>query len=114
MRDITDLVDRGVLRITDAGGRSFSYELNEFACRASIGKSLGSCSSSEGYAASVIRARISTDQGYCPIPLRMCAGAVQCTGLADDQAENYSIWPLSFILFGWFMLCKIPSLPVCF
>ncbi|MBW6494263.1 MAG: Fic family protein [Burkholderiaceae bacterium] len=29
LRDINDLVERGVLRKTDAGGRSTSYELNE-------------------------------------------------------------------------------------
>jgi Fic family protein len=28
LRDITDLVNRGVLRKSDAGGRSTSYELN--------------------------------------------------------------------------------------
>ena len=31
LRDITDLVVRGVLRKTDAGGRSTGYELNELA-----------------------------------------------------------------------------------
>ncbi|MDB5753678.1 MAG: hypothetical protein JWR56_106, partial [Massilia sp.] len=29
LRDITDLLERGVLRKTDAGGRSTSYELND-------------------------------------------------------------------------------------